>query len=70
MHGVEAIEQQHNERIQHLQSRGLRRCHFGFLQTHVEQLRKKMDTRDKHFTDTSASDSLFQIHTHTSITIH
>ena len=31
MHGVEAVEQQQYERIQHLQGRGLRRRHFGFL---------------------------------------
>lgn len=40
MHGVEAVEQQQNERIQHLQSRRFRGIHFRLLQTQVEQLQR------------------------------
>lgn len=39
VHGVETVEQQQYERIEHLQDRGLRRRHSGFLQTQVEQLK-------------------------------
>lgn len=41
MRGVETVEQQRDEGVEHLQGGGLGRRHFGFLQTQVEELESR-----------------------------